>query len=310
MDALWALLGLSFVAGLALYIVYEQRQNERLKRLRPPNTVLAQPARIRVSSPSQPVKRWTRAHLFVTDKHIVAYARHGGDTPLFHCFAHEIEGFWRPVKYHDGINGIEIHADAGGQWKIAKIRLSKSRMMALVRALKGLVDEDIVRAYRQRRPYIYRPPAPAHLATQDIHGLWTYERAFRLYLTPSRLVFLSDDDRVERIIRLRDIQNIRVLKRADSDTDGGLVCFSLPDRGEDIALSVEEYEAWAQSIATAARRTLEEPIARKRKGKALDDLLDDDADWDNDAFDQSLWESQEYVLGDDGELEPRRSKTA
>jgi hypothetical protein len=38
----WALLGLELlVAGLALYIVYEQRQNERLKRLRPPNTVLS-----------------------------------------------------------------------------------------------------------------------------------------------------------------------------------------------------------------------------------------------------------------------------
>ena len=226
-----------------------------------------------------------------------------GDTPLFTSLGHEVEGFWRPRKYEEGTNGIEIHANAGGQWSILKVRLMKSRMMALVRALKDLVDEDTVRSYRQRRPYIYRPPAEAHLAHQDIYGMWTLDDAIRVYLTPATLVFMTDDDRVQRVIRLRHMQNILIAKLADPDANEGIVCVDVATSKEDVAFAVADYEAWAQSIATAARRTLEEPVARKRKGRLADD---DDSDWDGEALDRELWESQEYILGDDGELEPRR----
>lgn len=300
-----ALLALIFVP--AMYSAREYRlYQERLNRLRPRNTIFSDQAAVRVSHPSQPVQRWEKALLFVTDKHIVAYAKKGDDVPLFTCLAHEIEGFWRPYKYQNGTNGIEIHANAAGRWTILKARLTKSRMMALVRVLKQLVDEEIVRAYRQRRPYIYRPPAAAHLAAQDLHGMWHHETPFKLYLTPATLVFLSaeGDDRVERVIKLREVQNIRVLPRLDGDAEGGLLAFNLSTTLENTAVALEDHDTWAQSIATAARRTLEEPVTRKRKGKADDDLQDDE-DWDNGDFDATLWASQEYVLGEDGELEPQ-----
>lgn len=291
-------------AVLVVYSIYvEEAYRKRLERLRPRNAVLSHKASIRLSHPSRPTRRWRKALLFVSNKHIVVYGTHRGDTPLFTCLGHEIEGFWRPRKYEDGINSIEIHANAGGQWTILKVRLTKSRMMALVRALKDLVDDDIERSYRQRRPYIYRPPAPAHLAHQDIYGMWSLDEPITVYLTPATLVFMDADDSVRRVVRLRHMQNIRISKHADADSGEGLVSFYLTTSKEDIAFAVKDYEAWAQSIATAARRTLEEPVTRKRKGKAR---VDDDSDWDNDPFDMELWESQEYILGDDGELEPRR----
>ena len=292
-----------FIGLVTLSIYLENRQHKRLERLRPRNAVASFRARVCMSQPSRPSRRWQDALMYVTNKEMVVYPARWGDSPLFTCLGHEIEGFWRPRKYEDGINGIEIHANADGQWHILKVRLMRSAMMTLVRALKDMVDEDTVRSYRQRRPYIYRPPAAAHLAHQDVYGMWTLDDAIRVYLTPATLVFLRNDDRVERVIRLRHMQNIRIAKLADPDASEGVVCFHLETSKEDVAFAVDDYEAWAQSIANAAKRTLDEPVARKRKGRLRDD---DDSDWDGEAFDMELWESQEYILGDDGELEPRR----
>lgn len=307
MDLIIVLATLAALTIPAIWITREQRiYHARLKRLRPRNTTFSHDVTIRVSHPSKPTRRWTNAILFVTNKHIVAYATKGDDAPLFTCLGHEIEGFWRPKKYEDGINGIEIHAHTEGRWQILKIRTAKSRMMALVRVLKKLVNDDIIRAYRQQRPYIYRPPSEAQPAVQDLYGMWDYGAPFKLYLTPATLVFLDADDHVIRVIRLRDIQNIRVIKRGEDDISDGLVSFHVSSMQEDIAIAIDHCDAWAQSIATAARRTLEDPITRKQKAKASIETLDDDSDWDGDALDIAVWESMEYILGDDGELEPRR----
>jgi hypothetical protein len=284
----------------------ERRFKERLKRLKPRNTVFFETAPIRLSHPSQPSDRWTNAIVFVTNKHIVAYPTKGEETPLFETLGHEIEGFWRPKKYEEGINGIEIHAIPGGRWTILKVRLYKTRMESLVRALKALVvDEDVVRAYRQRRPYIYRPPADAQQAAQDLYGMWEHGAKLRVYLTPSMLVLLGADDTAERIIRLREIQNVRALNHEDGESAGGLVTFNVTGTGEEVAIAVDDHETWARSIATAAKCILEDPIERKRKGKAADESLDEDFEWDNGDYDIAQWELQEYVLGDDGELQPR-----
>jgi hypothetical protein len=284
----------------------ERRLRERMKRLRPRGTVFDENTSIRITHPSTPHNKWTRALVFVTNKSIVAYPVKGDETPLFECHGHEIEGFWRPKKYEEGLNFIEIHANAAGQWTILKLHLYKSRMEALVRALKTLVaDDDIVRAYRQRRPYIYRPVADAHPAQQDLYGMWEHGTPHRVYLTPRTLVLLQAGDHVERVIPLRDVRNVRALKEAHGDGADGLVAFTLASTGEEVAVAVKEYEAWAQSIARAARCTLEEPAERKRKGKAYDESLDEDLDWEGGDFDMAQWEQQEYVLGDDGELHPR-----
>lgn len=316
-DLFFVALGAGAIVFLFLLVEYENRMIKRLERLRPRHTRVAQAAQVRIAHPSAPTRRWSRVLLYVNDEHITIYRRIGTETPIFHCLGHEVKGFWRPRIYQDGINSIEIHANVGGVWTILKVRLTRSRMMALVRALKTFVDEDAERSYRQRRPYIYRPPAPAQLATQDIYGMWHYEREFNVYLNPASLIFLGEGDTVERVINLRHLQNIRILRSKEDNVERGLVCFRVttPDddsAGEDVAISVDDYSAWAESIALAARRTLEEPITRKRKSKkasapdADDRLSDEDFDAPEDAFDMALWESQEYVLGDDGELHPRR----
>lgn len=293
------------------YFARQQRlYQERIKRLRPPNTVFTDYyLQVRVAYPSlakdtsQPADSWTHAILFVSNKHIVAYPRKTPkdvDVPIISILGHEIEGFWRPEKYTEGINRIEIHAIVDGQWTILRAKLTRSRMQALVRALKGLVDDDIIRAYRQRRPYVYHPPETAYLAVQDLYGMWEHQDPFTLYLTPATLVFMGQDDHVERVIKLRDIQNLRVVPPEETSMEYGLVCFKQTSTLEDVAVAVKNSESWSTSIAQAARRTLEEPVTRKGK------LPDVDSDWDSD-FDMEEWESLEYVLGDDGELQPRKS---
>lgn len=282
---------LVFVGFIIFMTHRENKARQRLQRLRPRNALFVDSTynttRITVTSPSQSTSRWRTAYLFVTNKQIVAYLKHSSDdTPLFACAPHQIEGFWRPTKYEPGTNLIELHANIDDRWTILQAYLTRARMMALVRALKEIVSEDMVRAYRQRRPYIYRPPTPAQSATQNIHGAWELTAPFRLYLMPSSLVFLGENDEVERIIPLRYVQNIAALRRLDADSEG-LVRFTLTSTGELVALALKDYEAWAQAIAIAARRTLEEPIVRKQKKHQDDD--DDVSDEVEDAtgFDPS-----------------------
>ena len=284
------------LTAVGFYSAYQQNKlMNRIKRLRPPNTMFSEYASVAVTHPSQPKSGWMRGLMFISNKHVIVYPHKGSDTPIFSCLPHEIEGFWRPKKYTEGMNDIEIHTNADGQWAILKVRLWKSQMERLVRKLKTLVSEDVTRSYRQKRPYVYRPPAPAYLAMQDLYGMWEHKTPIKVYLTPNTLVFLSGADDVIRVIMLRDIQNLRVV----ADEGGSLVCFSLGD--EEIAIATDQYEVWAQSIATAAKRTLEDPIERKRKAYADAD----DEEFDSE-FDMDVWESQEYVLGDDGELQLKR----
>lgn len=279
---------LSLIGGIAIpALILSHRQRvfaARLARLRPHGAQLSYEAHVRVGHPSLPAKRWIPALLFVTENQVLAYTRRGDESPLFVCWSEEIRGFWRPQKYHEGLNTIEIHSGAG-RWSRLEVRLYRSQMATLVRALKQLATDDLVRAYRQRRPYIFQPPTYAQRATQDIHGAWTLGTPFYLYLTPAHLVFLDAQDTVQQLIPLRQIQNIRVLRRLDAD--GGLLAFTQADTQQETAIALADESLWGQALATAARRTLEEPLTRKLKGKAddfADDTLaddDDDADWND-----------------------------
>lgn len=290
------------VVALALVLLVAVRRTQaaqaRLARLRPPNACfVGGDCRVRIEAPGAAQGRWQSAFLFVTNKRVVAYARRGGDVPLFECAPHEIEGFWRPVKYEPGYNEIELHAQAAGAWVILRAQLWQSSMMGLVRALKSLVSDDMIRAYRQRRPYIYRGPETAHLATQDIYGAWTLDAPLRLYLMPAALVLLAPDGRVQRVIALRDMQDITMVKRFDTEGDEGLIRFEVLSTQESLALALADYEGWGQAIAAAARRTLEEPITRK--GKPEND------EWAQDEYDEAQWAAEHYIISDDGELRLR-----
>lgn len=297
MEDFYLVVGLIFTLATFVFALFNWAQHQaaisaRLNRLRPRNALFGDSvyshSHIAIAQPSVKTVRWHEVYLFISNKQIVAYPKKmGNDTPLFECMPHHIEGFWRPTKYEEGDNTIEIHANIEGKWTILKARMSKARMFALVRTLKELVSADMTRAYRQRRPYIYRDPASAQLAKQNLQGAWELDAPFRAYLMPSALVFLRAGDEVERMIPLRDIQNIVALRRLDAER-GGLVRFTLASTGETLAIALEDYEAWGKAIATAARRTLEEPLLQKQKKRQDNE--------DEDVYDELVGDSSVLEL--------------
>ncbi len=85
----------------------------------------------------------------------------------------QIRWFGRPRKYSPGLNDLWLHLETDGCWQLVKLRLYQGHMRDLVRGLKAIASEELVIAYRRRRPYIHEGPVQAQPATQDIHGTWT-----------------------------------------------------------------------------------------------------------------------------------------
>jgi curved DNA-binding protein CbpA len=308
------------VAILFAFSYWEYRKNaqfsQRMKQLRPPRTSYGEFATAQIVRPSQDKGAFQNTILFITDKEILLYAEKGSDEPLISFRSDEIIGYWRPRPYHSDLKGlsengwrsrhgnneVNIHVNNKGRWVIVKLWVKEAQAKKIVNRLKGMVNEDILRSYRQRPPYIYHPPSTALLMSQDIYGMWHEDHRFKLYLTPSTLGFLTEnDDEIERSIPLRNIQNIRLLEQKGEGGKDGLISFDLmgADEREQIAVAVNGSDKWARSIARAARRTLSDPVERKQKDKFLLE-----AEWGDDVFDLEAWEEQEYVLGDDGELNP------
>jgi hypothetical protein len=181
----------------------------------------------------------------------------------------QIRWFGRPQKYSPGRNDLWLHLENGDGWQLVKFRLYEGLMRDLVRGLKMVVSEDLVTAYRRRRPYIHEGPAQAQPATQDIHGAWTLDEPVTLYLMPRFLVILQAT-MVLRKIPLEAVQQIGAFRRLDEPQANGLVRFRAEE--ETLAFALEKHDLFAASLAEAAKRTLEEPIMQKQKKK------DDDYD--------------------------------
>jgi hypothetical protein len=187
----------------------------------------------------------------------------------------QLRWFGRPKKYHYGKNQILLHAERDGHWLLVRLWLSRIKMQTLVRALKTIVPDDLVKAYRRRRPYVHYGPVAARPATQDIHGAWTLGEPISLYLMPAYLAVLKSSA-VQRTIPLDTIQQVSAIRRLDQPRAAGLVRFEVP--GESVAYALDRYEAFASALAEAARRTLEDPVQWQRKKKKQDDSVDDDDD--------------------------------
>jgi hypothetical protein len=182
--------------------------------------------------------------------------------------------FGRPVKYHSGDNEIWLHFEADGHWHLLKMTLSRYHMADLVRALKTVAAPELVKAYRRRRPYVHYGPVTTQPATQDIYGAWMLIAPVQVYVTPLDVMVFQKDGKVIRRLPLTKIQQVAALRRIDQPDADGLARFEI--KGETLAFSTEQYEALAEAIAQAAKRSLEEPIMRKQKKK---DNGDDD-DWE------------------------------
>jgi hypothetical protein len=153
--------------------------------------------------------------------------------------------------------------------------LPKTSMQILVRTLKEVVPEDLVTAYRRRRPYVHYGPAAARPAAQDMQGAWTLGVPVDLYLMPLALLILEGPT-VQRTIPLDQVQRVAAIKRLDQPGAAGLVRFEAS--GEPLAFALAQHEAFAQALAEAARRTLEDPIEWQRKKKKQVDGADDEED--------------------------------
>ena len=175
-----------------------------------------------------------------------------------------------------GENTIWIHAEIGTGWHILKLRLYQYDMQKLVRALKEISTPEQVTAYRRRRPYIHEGLVTAFPAHQTITGAWELDSPVQLYLMPLFLVILRDNH-VQEKIDLSNIQDIGALKRMEGGKPEGLIRFFVDN--ELRAFAIDDYEQWAELLATASKRTLEEPVMRKRKSKDNDGEFDD---WDED----------------------------
>ncbi|MBI1279123.1 MAG: hypothetical protein GC179_13425 [Anaerolineaceae bacterium] len=182
----------------------------------------------------------------------------------------DIRGFWRPQSYASGMNELWIHVERKREWVLVKLWLGREQMMEFIRTLKPMVEPEMVIAYRRQRPYIHYGPLLAQPAEQDIHGAWTLEPTISLYLMPRYLLILHDDA-VQQMIPLEAVQQIGALRRLDAPQANGLVRFQTAEAH--YAFALKDYEAFANALADAAKRTLEAPVMQKQKGK--------DGEWDD-----------------------------
>lgn len=175
----------------------------------------------------------------------------------------ELRWFGRPKKYQAGNNHIWLHLEHEGHWLLLELRLYKTEMQDLVRAIKTITHETMVKAYRRQRPYLHYGPTTAYPGVQDIYGAWTLGKEVSLYIMPLYVVIL-DGDQVLRVLPLSDIQQIMALPRLDAPTKDGLVRFRVAE--EAMAFAIEQHQLFADKLAEAAKRSLEEPPLRKQKG--------------------------------------------
>lgn len=180
----------------------------------------------------------------------------------------QLRWFGRPEKYTPGSNTIWLHVERPEGWFVLKFSMQRAAMAELVAALKAVAAPELVTAYRRRRPYVHAGPVMARPAQQDIHGAWSLAAPLTLYLTP-RFLLLLDGERVLRTLPLEAVQQIGALRRIDQPMADGLVRFRAEE--EPFAFALPGYEAFAASLAEAAKRTLEAPLERKQKDKDEDE---------------------------------------
>jgi hypothetical protein len=204
----------------------------------------------------------------LSPQRFAVYLVNGKLEPVFSFSLDQLRWFGRPQKYHDGMNEMWLHIESGQGWLLVKLTLHRYTMQRFARELKLVTTPELVTAYRRRRPYIHAGPRPAQPATQDIHGAWTLGDPVSLYLMPLHLLIL-DGTQVLRVLALEGIQQIGALHRLDAPRADGLLRFRAEEA--DFAFALQDHETFAQSLAEAARRTLEAPLEQKQKGKDYDE---------------------------------------
>ncbi len=176
----------------------------------------------------------------------------------------QIRWLGRPRKYHYGENELWVHVEQDDRWWWIKLKLYQNDMQSLIRTLKEVITPELVTAYRRRRPYVHLGPVSAQPAVQDMHGAWTLDAPISLFLTPAALVLLNGMA-VQRIIPIEQVQQVSAFRRLDQPRAAGLVRFKAGE--ETLAFALDSFEGLAAALAEAAKRTLEDPLIRKKKAE-------------------------------------------
>jgi hypothetical protein len=270
----------AITASLAGWIAYQVREAGKayrfIKNLEAQNPYYVSPRWVDIDfqwgMAGEKPDKWQKCILFIGHKRlaIYPYPPKPDSQPLVSIDPQELRGFWRPLAYHDERNEVWIHAESLQHWGILKLKSWRSVMTDIIRALKEVHSPEQVKAYRRRRPYPHKDPAPALPAKQGLTGEWELFNPIELYLMPLHLVIMKQGE-IQRVLHVEAIQNIAALKRMEGGEPVGIVRFS--HDGENFAFATNDYETWASAIAEAAKRSLEEPVMQKQKSK--------NDDWDD-----------------------------
>lgn len=223
-------------------------------------------------SPPQP---WRNCVLCIAAEGLSLYPRAPKPAPGLIISPEQLVWFGRPTKYMPGTNYLFVHAQIDDSWHILELRTHKYLMQDLVRAMKTIATPDQITAYRRRPPHVQYGPVKVRRATQDIHGVWTLHETLPFYVMPRFAVLLDTTYKVQRLIPLEQVQRIEALRRMDVPGADGVVRFRVGD--ETLAFTTVNFEELAKNLADAARRTLEDPIIRKKKKH--DDWDEDDSEY-------------------------------
>jgi hypothetical protein len=275
--------GLTFVLAILFILVLRYQYDPasramaaEIRRTQEPLACFYAVARLDVSQVNGASFRWKYFILTARPDDVTIHPRKKRNTAPFAFTPDQIRWFGRPQKYSAGRNELWLHLEMGGGWHLVKFQLYEGLMRDLVRALKAVSSEELVTAYRRRRPYIHAGPATGQPADQDIHGAWTLDGPpVTLYLMPRFLVILHET-RVLRKIPLETVQQIGAFRRLDEPSANGLVRFRAEE--ETLAFALDQHEDFALALAEAAKRTLEAPIMQKQKKKDDDEFDDDDVE--------------------------------
>ncbi len=275
MPAEALLILLAVIGGATAWGVYQIRllraSNALVRRLRDQGALLVISrlnASFRWMTVGASDSGWRSGVISITTDGITFYPRKTDMDESVRFPADGLRWFGRPVKYHEGRNEIWLHFEQAGRWHLVKMRMTRYLLADVVRALKQIAELPLITAYRRRRPYVHFGPVPVEPAEEDIHGAWTLDPPITLYLTPLHVVLLRAGQ-VERLIPLEQVQKVTAMRRIDRPKADGLAVFQA--EGETLAFAAKNYEALAGAIAEAARRSLEEPLLQKQKGKKDDE---------------------------------------
>ena len=211
---------------------------------------------------------WRHAVVALTADGLVIYPRKRTMDETY-TFPHAaLRWFGRPQKYHNGRNEIWLHYQIEDQWQVVKLKMSRGAMADWVRMFKEFATLELITAYRRHRPYVHYGPVRVQPAEEDIYGAWTLQDPVALYVMPTQMVLLGGTQ-VLRTIALTQVTQVAAMRRIDRPKADGLVRFSAGE--EQLAFACKEHQALGQAVAEAAKRSLEQPLMQKQKGKKDED---------------------------------------